>query len=213
MGDDTKLVLYCPHCGNTSVQTKLLNQRYTERSYWGSEAEEETHDALYTVTRCETCAQLLVYSECEDFTDDTPIGDLVFPKQSAFSDAVPENVRRVYHEALRVKQASPTAFVILARRVLEEICRAKGVTRPSLSQALGELAAQGVIPKTLTEASALIRLVGNAGAHASEIRITVPLVWAVDDFVKAVIEYLFVAPSRIEQFKASLGRSGSGEEG
>jgi hypothetical protein len=47
----------------------------------------------------------------------------------------------------------------------------------------------------------LIRLVGNAGAHASGIKITVPQVWAIDDFIIAIIEYLYVAPAKIEEFK------------
>ena len=205
-------VLFCPHCGNTSVQTPIATQVCVEHSYWGREAEEETHDAKYTVTRCETCTHVLVYLDCEDFTDETPLGNLVYPKQSAQSDAVPLSVRRIHLEAQRVKKASPSAFVILARRALEEICRVKGITKPNLSLALKELAAQGVIPSTLAEASHLIRLVGNAVAHASDQSITVPQVWAIDDFLTAIIEYLFIAPARIEGFKKSDSRFGEKDE-
>jgi len=171
----------------------------------------EFHDAVYTVTRCATCSRLLVYDDCEDFTEQTALGDLVFPKQAALSRAVPDNVRRVYQEAQRVKQTSPIAFAVLSRRVLEEICRAKGIDRPNLSAALAELAKQGVIPSVLSDASSLIRLIGNAGAHASDLKITVPHVWAIDSFVMATIEYLFLAPARLEQFKQSLSKSGESE--
>lgn len=211
MADDQGLILYCPHCGNTSVQTRLFEQHYRERSYWGPEAEEETHDALYTVTRCATCSRLLVYSDCEDFTEQTQLGDLVFPKQAALSRDVPENVRNIYQEAQRVKQTSPIAFAVLCRRVLEEVCRAKGIDRPNLSAALAELAKQGVIPRVLSDASSLIRLIGNAGAHASDLKITVPHVWAIDNFVMAIIEYLFLAPARLDHFRRSLEQSGENE--
>lgn len=211
MAEENDFVLYCPHCGNTSVQTRLLAQPHREQSYWGPEAEVEFHDAVYTVTRCATCSRLLVYDDCEDFTEQTALGDLVFPKQAALSRAVPDNVRRVYQEAQRVKQTSPIAFAVLSRRVLEEICRAKGIDRPNLSAALAELAKQGVIPSVLSDASSLIRLIGNAGAHASDLKITVPHVWAIDSFVMATIEYLFLAPARLEQFKQSLSKSGESE--
>lgn len=203
MTDDSKNILFCPHCGNTSVQTILVTQSCVEHSYWGPEAKEEEHDAIFTVTRCETCTHVLVYEDCEDFTDQTPLGNLIYPKQSVLVDAVPFRVRCIYLEASRVKKASPTAFVILARRLLEEICRDKGIIEPTLSQSLSKLTKQGVIPAPLSEASNLIRLVGNSGAHASDLAITVPQVWAIDDFIKAIVEYLYVAPERIERFKKS----------
>lgn len=212
MNAKSQQVLYCPHCGNKSIQTTLLEQQYKEIVYVGPEAQEETFDATYTVTRCESCNRLLVYTACEEFADETPLGDLVYPKQPLFSRDVPENVRRIHAEAARVKHVSPLAYVILARRVLEEICQVKGVNKPNLSQALSELASQGVIPKTLAEATTLIRLVGNAGAHASDMKITVPQVWAVENLIEALIEYLFVAPSRIEGFKQSLDHAKSTEK-
>jgi Domain of unknown function (DUF4145) len=206
--DDARpLVLYCPHCGNMSVQTKLVEQACTERSYWGTEAAEESHEALYTVTRCETCLHVLVYSDCEEFTEETVLGDLVFPQQASMSRSVPSEVKRFFLEAQRVKHASPTAFAVLARRVLEEVCRSKGVRKANLSASLKELAKQGVLPPVLAEASDLVRLVGNAGAHSSNTDVTVPQVWSIESFLKAVIEYLFIAPERIENFKASQVRA------
>ncbi len=167
------------------------------------DGEKSQEPAIYTVARCETCNEILVYTDHEYLGDDsdTPFGDLQFPKQSALTDSVPEAVRSVYKEAVLVRNLSPTAYVILARRVLEEICTERGVKENNLASALAKLAEANVIPKTLSDATTLIRLVGNAGAHASGTKITAPQVWAIDDFIKAIIEYLYVAPAKIGEFK------------
>jgi hypothetical protein len=158
---------------------------------------------MYSVVKCETCSEILVYTEQEHFPEncDTPFGDIAYPKQPSFTNAVPESIRSIYREAVLVKNISPTAYVILARRVLEEICRERGVTVKNLVEALAKLSNDGVIPSTLSEATKLIRLVGNAGAHASGQKITMLQVWAIDDFIKAILEYIYVAPKKIEEFK------------
>lgn len=201
-------VAYCPHCGNTSVQIELLTQRFTSTFYEVQDGTKSHEPSKYLVARCETCTEILVYLEHDQFAglSDTDFGDLEYPKQSAFTDAVPENIRKFYKEAVSVKNASPTAFVILARRVLEEICLERGITERNLATGLQKLAESNVIPKTLSEATKLIRLVGNAGAHASSVEITPPQVWAVDDFIKAIIEYMYVAPKKIEDFKERFSK-------
>lgn len=201
--NESKAVLYCPHCGNTSVQTTLLTQEFTDTFYRLSSGDSEQEAGLYTVVKCETCDEILVYISYHNFLEqsETQFGDLQFPKQSFFPKAVPENIRKIYKEAVLVKNISPTAYVILARKVLEEICVEQGISDKNLSLALKKLAQNNIIPKTLSDATTLIRLVGNTGAHASNQIISVPQVWAIDDFLKAVVEYIYVAPKKIEEFK------------
>lgn len=49
----------------------------------------------------------------------------------------------------------------------------------------------------------IIRLVGNVGAHASEENVHPLQVMALDDFFKAVVEYVYVSPAKIDEFKNS----------
>ncbi len=195
-------VLYCPHCGNTSIQRQMLTQEYEERLYTVPSGEESREQARYTVVRCETCKELLIYTAIHEFAEhaETAFGDLAFPNQSAFSNDVPERIRKTYREATKVKQISSVAFVVLARRTLEEICHEKNASGKNLAEKLNYLAAHGEIPKTLSDASTLIRLVGNSGAHVTDVDVTIFHVWAIDDFIKAIIEYLYVAPAKIAAF-------------
>lgn len=201
--DKVTEVLFCPHCGNTSVQTLLLAQSYTATLYTIPTGEKKQEPAAYNVVRCETCSGVLVYDEGFDFSEfsATPFGNLAYPRQSEFSDAVPEQICTTYEEAVKIKSISSMAFTVLARRVLEEICANQGVTGGNLAQAIKEMAKKGVIPNTLAEASDLVRLVGNAGAHASTLNINALHASAIDDFIKAIIEYPYVAPARIDEFK------------
>jgi len=66
MSEDNQIrsqVLYCPHCGNTSVQTVLSTQEYEAKLYTLPSGAVSEEPAIYTVVRCETCKKLLVYSE------------------------------------------------------------------------------------------------------------------------------------------------------
>lgn len=208
-------VLYCPHCGNTSVQTLLRTHEYRQPIYEVESGREVLQPSTYHLTKCETCNDLLLYSYCELFGNDEaagPYGSLAYPAQIGWGHAIPDRVRRFYLEALRVKSASPTAFTILARRVLEEIVRERGGSSGTLAKGLENLAKTGLLPPFLAEASTLIRLVGNIGAHADDIEVTPHQAWTVEHFLKAVLEYVYVAPYRIEEFKKSMSRFSTRED-
>ncbi len=201
-------VLYCPHCGNTTVQTFLLNQPYMEKYYGLTDGSLSVMHATYSVVKCETCSEVLVYSytdEAPEDSQDTPYGRLMYPRFPGEMKGVPDTVRQIYEETARVQNISPIAFVVLARRLLEEICLDKNAQKRNLADSLKELVLRGELPPVLADASDLIRFIGNAGAHASKTKITVPQTWAVRDFIKVIIEYLYVAPHKISDFKSRLG--------
>lgn len=200
-------VLYCPHCGNTTVQTRLLSQPFMEKYYGVADGNVSLMDATYNVAKCETCSEVLVYSYTNaqpEETQDTPYGSLVYPRFFGEMKGVPDTVRQIYEEAVRVQNISPIAFVVLARRLLEEICLDKNAQKRNLADNLKELVSRGELPPVLADTSDIIRFIGNAGAHASKAKITVPQTWAISDFLKVIIEYLYVAPHKVNDFKSRL---------
>jgi hypothetical protein len=153
-----------------------------------------------------------LYYAVDDFVEMTPTadhelvawGDLVYPSPPALADSLPAPLRSLYEEALLVKTRSPTAFVVLARRLLEGICRDRLGDCPNLAAALDALVANGSIPPTLAEASTVVRLAGNLGAHASERLPTLIFASAVDRLLRAIIEYLYVVPVEVVEFRRLL---------
>jgi len=54
--------------------------------------------------------------------------------------------------------------------------------------------------------TAVLRVLGNVGAHSDSQKITVPMTWGMDDFFRAIIEYVYIAPSRLAEFKKRIER-------
>ncbi len=92
----------------------------------------------------------------------------------------------------------------MIRRALEAICDDRGIEKGSLVQRLRQLAERGEVPPLLAEVSDTLRILGNLGAHSSDMSVTPPDTWAIDDFFRAIIEYVYVAPSKLNEFKEKL---------
>jgi hypothetical protein len=127
-----------------------------------------------------------------------------YPEPTELPSSVPSNVRAVYREASGVKRLAPNAFAVLLRRALESICEDRGVKHGVLARRLQMLAERGEIPPLLAEVSDVVRILGNVGAHASDVSVTPPDTWALDEFFRAIIEYVYVAPSKLEKYKVKL---------
>jgi hypothetical protein len=69
---------------------------------------------------------------------------------------------------------------------------------------LSELARRGDLPPVLAEMTDVLRLLGNMGAHASDQPVKASQVDALDEFFRAVIEYIYIAPDRLRRFQKRL---------
>ena len=82
----------------------------------------------------------------------------------------------------------------------------RGIKKGTLQAQLTELAKAGHIPPVLAKASDLLRIIGNVGAHATPHSVHPLLATAIDQFFRAVIEYVYVAPKRLEDFQQQMHR-------
>jgi hypothetical protein len=97
----------------------------------------------------------------------------------------------------------------MLRRALEAICDDKGIKPGSLKFRLDQLVSNGDIPPVLAEMTLVLRTLGNAGAHDADARISVYTTWALNDFFKAIVEYVYIAPNKLVRFKAKLHQAQS----
>jgi len=210
MPDTSKaIVRFCPHCGNEAPQ----QLRFTHRCYeeeWTDDGERFGLPTVYFVASCQTCDGFLVYADCGDISEviDFSKAGLVFP-QTNLAGSVPKVVARIYEEAFRIKRVAPNAFATQIRRALEAIAEDRGAKAGTLVQRLRDLATRGEMPPTLAELSDTLRTLGNIGAHASEQEVQPWQVHSIDDFFRAVVEYIYVAPSKLVDFKKSLNAAAS----
>jgi hypothetical protein len=206
---------FCPHCGNRAPQELVYTHNYEDAAYGSSgEIDARGMPSSYYVAKCSTCNDLLIYHamyweqhvEQLGFTS----ADLVYPSNFYLHQSVPSGVRASYADAVNVRRV-PNAYAVMLRRALESLCIDRGLPTGSLQNRLRLLAEKGEIPSNLAEVTAILRQLGNAGAHNTGKPITVPMTWAMDRFFRAIVEYVYVAPAELERFRASLEQVRSDE--
>lgn len=63
---------------------------------------------------------------------------------------------------------------------------------------------RGDIPSTLAKMTDVLRTLGNTAAHEAPDEITVPMTWAIDEFFRAIVEYVYIAPAKLETFQKRI---------
>ena len=201
---DKQDVAFCPHCGNTAPQ-----------ELQGYSVSLHHHDGAhnYFLTRCGTCLEGLLYRHIDPRNTGPQIShgrfalkqyELVWPSLGDLHSSVPDSVRKIYAEAAAIKGRAPNAFANQIRRSLEALCKDRGANGRVLAQNIKELAFRGEIPPTLAEMTDVLRQLGNIGSHAGDEDIDPDYVDVIDDFFRAIIEYVYIAPYKVNEFKARL---------
>jgi hypothetical protein len=208
MDKSQRHIAFCPNCGNTAPQRVVHSHRYFTKWY-GTDGKPGDHcgpecEAILCV--CETCNEALLYDGVSE-SESGAWPSLKYPLSPELHRSVPSTVRSVYAEASRIKALAPNAFAVMIRRALEAICDDRQVKEGTLAQRLKELVASGHLPPTIAEVTDVLRILGNAGAHASDRPVTVPQTWAIDEFFRVVVEYVYVAPSKLAEFRKTLNRA------
>ena len=212
-------VAFCPHCGNEAPQHLLHEQVYLETYY--SLTDSSTSEGPYSsfIVVCETCNHVLVYDNPGHSysQEEFHLADLVYPPSGQLHKSVPRLIAQAYAEAWRIKLLAPNAFVVQIRRALEAMCEDRNAKKGTLYIRLKDLSERREIPPVLAEATDLLRLLGNQGAHGLDRPVHPLQAIAIDDFFRAVMEYVYVAPSKIVEFKdqwqASMGNNSDGGQG
>lgn len=198
---------FCPHCNNKAPQALIHTQEFEESWYSKDSDQEDKINGYYYVASCDTCKGILVYGDIFSPQGDEvnfAIYQLLWPEEKTLPYEAPQHIRQIYEEAALIQQTSPNAFAVQIRRGLEAICVNRGIKERTLRAALKKLAEKGEIPKVLAEVTDVLRLLGNVGAHWTEQRIHPSQTPALDDFFKTIVEYIYVAPSKLQEFKDQL---------
>lgn len=203
-------VSFCPHCGNTAPQRLAYEQVCATQEYYNTGDRAFSLEAVYFVAVCETCNEVLVYlskvvEHAEEYGD-FETADLVWPDSGELHNSVPESIRECYREAIRIRSLAPNAFAVQVRRTLEATCDNRGAKPGTLQQRLEDLVAKGQIPPVLAEMTHALRILGNAGAHSTSQSVKPGHVQAIDEFLRAVVEYTYVAPYKIKVFQETLSK-------
>jgi hypothetical protein len=196
-------VSFCPHCGHDSQQSFVTVDAVQTSTSYGD---------FQTVAKCGTCSNLLIYAtslrwhspktqEFGAFYQGLHSRDLIYPRPDNLHRAVPEAIARQCLEAAKIKNIAPNAFASSIRRCLETVCSDRGASDATLQKQLAELEAKGDLSQGLAELTEVIRLLGNSAAH-DDVEIDATFVDTIDEFFRAVLDYVYVRPFQVKEIKA-----------
>jgi len=134
---------------------------------------------------------------------------ILYPQNSIDSNSVPPKVKEAYEAALKTKSIDKYVCLMALRRTLELLLKDKGATKWGLKDKIEEIAAKGLLPDTLKEASSLAKILGDTAAHDKELEIDQYDVEAMAEFVGFIIEYLYIVPDKISAYKVRLDEKSS----
>ncbi len=189
----------CDHCGNVSFKHQLYSSDIRVGSF-------------YRLYRCEICENVLLQKVLwitnamdRDRVRVHKREEIVqlWPLAHSLPSEVPNRISEVYEEARSVRK-SPSSFVVQIGRALEVMTRDLKAKGKTLNNRLNFLITQGVIPRVFGEMGHINRIFRNWGAHDAEISVKPEDVQTVDDFFKALIEYVYVAPAKVERVKKRI---------
>ena len=172
----------CFHCGNI-VPMKLIGR---DVSTW-DEGDDYVGVEEWSFYMCPTCKEPTLVcwywqQKGNEITSD--LGrSIAFPDNLFDSRCVPEIIRKAFMAAAATKSIDQAVSLIAWRRVLELTCI--------------DLSSKNIFPQTLKEASNLIRVLGNDGAHSEELDPSRINITNVESLVRHIIEYVYVLPQKI----------------
>lgn len=218
----------CPHCGDLTEQKHIYthpNQSYVETV----DCRKLVLRSAYFVMACESCKGIILYqtpelesSAPEAKTDDWDGEDDGYEEailRLAFIDknsecvsrivwprvkdpdypppCVPNSVRDIYREAISVKH-SPKSFAVQIGIALEVIQKDLGIPKKGLEQL------ESLSPLGLGQIAIRIKDWRNIGAHADSRRLTAEEVGDLDDFIRLIIDHVYVFPDKLRRARQKL---------
>lgn len=185
-------LVICPHCGNKTPH-KLLHRQ----DFYVEIEENMVDECWWAILECSTCGKLSLYRDHWDETRKVWASKLIYPVPISAPIEAPQDVQRLFQEAVLIKQISSSLCVVGIRKCLEAICNDKGTTGKTLSVNIKELVLKGILPERLAEMMDSSRIIGNLGAHAVSAEVTDDDAQILIDFCSAILEYVYVAPTKI----------------
>jgi Domain of unknown function (DUF4145) len=199
-----KIVMLCGHCGNrTSFE---IVAEHSKRCPIGIDGDTVMS---WRILLCSTCSKPTIEEDTQNvdrniISSRSKNAKILYPIiNNRFTD-IPEKIGKKYMEALHVRNVSPGSCAVMIGRTLEAVCNHENAQGRNLAQKLNDLAQKDKIPNTLVEMAQQLRELRNLDAHEAEDEVTETDVPIIIDFVEAILEYLYVAPAKIEAVRTRL---------
>lgn len=212
-------VLTCHHCGNKTVMKEVAQYQYNDHEEiweYSFDPYRPIHVITYTkewhLFLCPVCIKVTLESVDYNSEETEPSGKpiysekLLYPFETMEKNNIPPNVAGAYESALKVRQIDGAICAIAIRRTLEMMCKDKGEEGKNLYEMLKALSDKGILPPILNEMASVLRVIGNAAAHADEEEFSPDLVPSMIEFTQIILDYVYNLPKQIENIQDRIGK-------
>lgn len=212
-------VLTCFHCGNKTAMKEVAGYTHKDNeeiwdftySYY-----EPVHVITYVkewhLFLCPVCTNVTLEELEHNSEEREPNGvpssseEILYPFKAIEENNIPKDVSGAFEAALKVRQIDGAICAIAIRRTLEMMCKDKGEEGKNLYVMLKSLSEKGILPPILNDMASVLRVIGNAAAHADEEKFSHDLVPSMVEFTQIILDYVYNLPKRIEQIQDSLSK-------
>ncbi|MEE9574392.1 MAG: DUF4145 domain-containing protein [Candidatus Neomarinimicrobiota bacterium] len=179
----------CPHC---AIANPNLNEIYRNDSH----DHEEKNRRFWVLYLCNQCGGMVIAS-AKDYG--RPILE-IFPSRIEISNDVPNRAKNFLEQSVASIHA-PAGAVMLAASSVDAMLKEKGYKDGSLYERIEKAVKEHLLAPEMVVWAHEVRLDANDQRHADEESVIPSSEDAkkVVDFTKAIAEYLFVLPARIQR--------------
>lgn len=202
-------VVQCYHCGNKTLMnavglfewgSKFIDPEESDLSFF-DKFELFSCPVCHKPTLIETYGDETMLNAQNDWYDDVTV---LYPMSSFDNKAVPKKIAEAFEAALKVKNIDNGVCLMALRRTLELVLCDKGATKWGLKEKIEEIAALGLLPESLKEVSKFAKILGDTAAHGKDDDVDSNDVSTMVEFVKYILEYLYVLPHKIDIYKKKI---------
>lgn len=213
--DEIEVKIRCGHCGNFAPMRGTLDRCGVVDQYNKDLKMIVEEGPVFELLHCPSCNGVVLregyhadyYSE-----EDAAYRKVIYPPTDRTPSGLPRGVGNAYEAAVRVRTVDANAYAVLLGRVLDKVCEDRKADGQTLFNKLQNLAERGEIPGNLAEMAQSLRQLRNVGAHADLGELTAEEIPFLDDLCRAILEYVYSAPTLIAKAQATLEKLRSNGE-
>jgi|SRR5690348_4294185 len=188
---DELLLDKCPYC-NVDKPNLIANTNFATNTFNGSN---RRHWQTYV---CKRCGGAII--ACRKDNDPNHLVTEIYPAQSILDNSIPDRAKKALQDAIDCLH-SPSPAIISTARSVDAMLKAKDLKEGSLFTRINKAAEEHLITDEMAKWAHEVRLEANDERHADEDAedATEDEARRVIDFAKALAEFLFVLPSRVQR--------------
>jgi hypothetical protein len=201
--------LLCPHCGTRTKFIPIHSAVVKRDDEYGLM---ETEKDYHYICKCDYCDDVVYIKFWEvDFDPDWHFGYEFHYPVSKFDynyHELPDTILLALSEAHTCLNARAyLACVVMCRRTIEAILKDRGASAKSnLAESIKSLTNNHSIHESMMHLADLVRVVGNIGAHASDLKVEDTQARETYELTKKLVDMLYVIPKHAEATKEKMAR-------